>query len=80
MRLKKHWEGDFTEWNKGDLLEKRYVYFWADGVYPKVRLDKSDSQCLLVTMGATTDGKKELVAIREGREVFNQGYRRTLSM
>lgn len=78
VRLKKHWEDDFTEWNKRDLSEKRYVYFWADGVYPKVRLDKSDSQCLLVIMGATADGKKELVAIGEGLRESELAWREVL--
>lgn len=67
VRLKKHWDEDFGDWNKRSLSDKRYVYFWADGVYPRIRLDDSSSQCLLVIMGATKEGKKELVAIGEGQ-------------
>ena len=66
VRLKRHWEADFEDWNKRDLSDSRYVYFWADGVYPRIRLDSSESQCFLVIMGATAEGKKELVAIGEG--------------
>lgn len=66
VRLKEHWSKDFDEWNKRSLDDKRYVYIWADGIYPRIRLDHSDSQCFLVIMGATKDGKKELIAIGEG--------------
>lgn len=63
-RLKTAWEEDFQEWRKRDLSAKNYVYFWADGIYCNVRMD--DKQCLLVIIGATEDGKKELVAIDGG--------------
>ncbi len=66
VRLKKHWEDDFATWSARDLSKERFVYFWADGIYPRVRLEDSESQCFLVIMGATKDGKKELVAIGEG--------------
>ena len=66
VRLKKHWEEDYLDWAKRSLKNKRYVYIWADGVYPRVRLDDSHGQCFLVIMGATESGKKELVAISEG--------------
>lgn len=78
VRLKAHWENDFKEWGKRDLSKKRYVYFWADGVYPRVRLEDSDSQCFLVIMGATKDGKKELVAIGEGARESEQAWREVL--
>ena len=63
-RLKTVWEQDFQVWQKRDLWDKHYVYFWVDGIYCTVRMD--DKQCLLVIIGATTDGKKELVAIDGG--------------
>lgn len=63
-RLKKGWEKDFQDWQKRDLSGKDYVYFWVDGIHCNVRMD--DKQCLLVIIGATTDGKKELVAIDGG--------------
>jgi transposase-like protein len=66
VRLKKHWEDDFATWSTRDLSNERFVYFWADGIYPRVRLEGSESQCFLVIMGATKEGKKELVAIGEG--------------
>jgi len=41
VRLKAHWENDYKDWSKRDLSKKRYVYFWADGIYPRVRLEDS---------------------------------------
>jgi transposase-like protein len=63
-RLKTAWYQEFEQWQKRDLTAKRYVYFWADGVYSNVRMD--ERQCLLVIVGATLDGEKELVAIESG--------------
>ena len=63
-RLKSAWEGEYDQWQKRDLSHKRYVYFWADGIYCNVRMD--DKQCLLVIVGATKDGTKELVALEGG--------------
>ncbi|WP_339745384.1 IS256 family transposase [uncultured Rubinisphaera sp.] len=64
-RMKKIWEEEYREWNKRDLSETRYVYFWADGIYSNIRLE-NDRQCLLVLMGAIEDGGKELVAVVDG--------------
>ena len=63
-RLKMIWQEDLQAWQKRDLSNKQYVYFWADGIYCNVRMD--EKQCLLVIVGATEDGKKELVAIDGG--------------
>jgi putative transposase len=63
-RLKTVWQQEYEQWQKRSLAGKRYVYFWADGVYCNVRMD--DKHCLLVIVGATVDGEKELVAIEGG--------------
>jgi len=63
-RLKTVWEDEYEKWQKRDLSSKRYVYIWADGIYSNVRME--DRQCLLVIIGATKDGKKELVALESG--------------
>lgn len=63
-RLKTIWQQDFNKWLRRDLSNKRYVYFWADGIYCNVRMD--DRHCLLVIIGATEDGNKELVALEGG--------------
>ncbi len=65
VRLKEVWQKDYESWSKRSLADKQYVYFWVDGIHFNVRLDE-DKQCILVVMGATPDGKKELVAIQDG--------------
>lgn len=65
VRLKEAWEEEYTEWNNRDLSSKQYVYFWADGIYFNVRLS-DERPCLLVLLGATEDGTKELIAIHDG--------------
>jgi transposase-like protein len=63
-RLKAIWQQELEKWQRRDLSAKRYVYFWVDGIYCNVRMD--DKQCLLVIIGASKDGTKELVAIEGG--------------
>ena len=63
-RLKSIWQEDLDVWKKRDLSSKRYVYIWADGIYCNVRME--ERQCLLVIIGATQDGKKELLALESG--------------
>ena len=75
-RLKAVWQQEFQQWQKRSLSEKRYVYFWADGIYCNVRMD--DKQCLLIIMGATADGVKELVAIEGGFRESELSWRQLL--
>jgi putative transposase len=63
-RLKSVWLLDYANWQKRDLSRKQYVYFWVDGIYCNVRMD--DKQCILVIIGATENGTKELVAFEGG--------------
>ncbi len=65
VRLKEVWQQEYDQWAKRDLSGKRYVYMWADGIYFNVRLTK-DRPCMLVIMGATPEGKKELVGLLDG--------------
>ena len=55
---------DYEHWRQRDLSKKRYVHFWANGVYCHVRF-KDARLCLLVLMGARADGKKELIAVED---------------
>lgn len=71
-RLKTVWQDEYKQWQQRDLSNKRYVYFWADGVYCNVRMD--DRQCLLVIVGATEDGHKELVALEGGVRESEQSW------
>ena len=72
-RLKSVWEDEYTDWSKRSLAGKRYVYMWADGIHSNVRFNDNEGrtkdekrQCLLVLMGATADGTKELIAVVDG--------------
>lgn len=65
VRLKEGWVKDYESWAKRDLSGKRYVYFWVDGIYFNVRLDR-ERPCMLVIIGALEDGTKELVAVWDG--------------
>jgi transposase-like protein len=73
-RLKAVWEEEFQEWNKRPLQGKQYVYVWADGVHFNIRLEE-DRQCILVLMGATADGKKELIAVVDGFRESEQSWK-----
>ena len=64
-RLRDAWADEHARWQKRDLSVKRYVYFWADGIYVQARLE-DDAQCLLVIIGATPEGNKELVGLTDG--------------
>ena len=76
VRLKEQWGEECDEWNRRDLSDKRYVYVWADGIHAKVRLedDANKKQCILVLMGATADGKKELIAVNDGYRESEQSW------
>ena len=80
VRLKEQWCVEYEEWNKRDLSKNEYVYVWADGIYAKVRLedDANKKQCLLVLMGATADGRKELIAVLDGYRESEQSWRELL--
>lgn len=71
-RLKSVWQEDYRQWQQRDLSSKRYVYFWADGIYCNVRMD--DKQCILVIIGATENGQKELVALEGGIRESEQSW------
>ena len=64
-RMKETWQAEMESWQKRSLAKKRYVYFWVDGVHFGTRLEK-DNQCILVIIGATEHGTKELVGIVDG--------------
>ena len=76
-RLKEAWHTEFREWNQRSLEGKQYVYLWADGVHFNIRLEE-DRQCILVLMGATADGGKELIAIADGYRESEQSWKALL--
>ena len=76
-RLKEVWQGELEHWQRRDLSAKRYVCFWADGVYFSPRLDH-DKQCMCVIIGADELGRKELLAIADGYRESAQSWREVL--
>ena len=64
-RLKEIWADEHARWLKRDLSAKQYVYLWVDGIHVQARLE-NEAQCILVIIGATPDGKKELVGLTDG--------------
>ena len=80
VRLKEGWQQEWQLWSKRSLQDKQYVYIWADGVYFNVRLEEpgNDRQCILVLMGATAEGRKELLALAEGYRESEQSWKELL--
>ncbi len=76
-RLKSVWEQEYAAWSQRSLKECEYVYVWADGIHTNIRLEE-DRQCMLVLMGATKDGKKELIAMTDGHRESAQSWRELL--
>src|SRR5229473_4809573 len=73
-RLKDGWLDEHTAWQKRDLSAKRYVYIWADGIHLEARLE-DEKQCILVLIGATPEGRKELVGFTDGARENAQDWR-----
>ena len=76
-RLKQQWSDEHRAWCQRDLSDRRYVYWWADGVYSNVRLD--DRLCLLVIIGVTEQGRKELIAVEDGHRESEASWRELLT-
>ena len=76
-RLKDVWQGELARWEKRDLSARRYLYFWADGIYFQPRMEH-DKQCILVIIGADQWGRKELLAIADGYRESAQSWRELL--
>ena len=76
-RLRTEWEADYTRWQRRDLSARRYVYIWADGVYLQARMEPQ-AECMLVLIGATPEGKKELLGLQVGVRESAQSWRELL--
>lgn len=76
-RLTGEWNADYERWQKRDLSARRYVYVWADGVYLQARME-DQAECMLVLIGATPEGKKELVGFQTGIRESAQSWRELL--
>jgi transposase-like protein len=76
-RLRDEWQADYARWQRRDLSARRYVYLWADGVYLQARMEPQ-AECMLVLIGATPEGKKELVGFQVGVRESAQSWRELL--
>jgi len=76
-RLKGEWEDEYQRWQKRELSARRYVYVWADGVYLQARMEPQ-AECMLVVMGATPEGKKELIGFQTGLRESAQSWKELL--
>jgi putative transposase len=76
-RLRGDWQGEYERWQKRDLSARRYVYLWADGVYLQARMEPQ-AECMLVVIGATPEGRKELVGFQVGARESAQSWRELL--
>lgn len=76
-RLTKQWEAEYQRWQERDLSARRYVYVWADGVYLQARMEPQ-AECMLVLIGATPEGRKELVGFQVGMRESAQSWRELL--
>ena len=76
-RLKGDWEDEYQRWQKRDLSARRYVYVWADGVYLQARMEPQ-AECMLVLIGATPEGKKELIGFQTGMRESAQSWKELL--
>lgn len=77
-RLKARWIEEYKQWSQRSLENKHYVYVWADGVHFNIRGDES-RQCILVLIGVTDHGKKELIAIEDGYRESTQSWEELLT-
>ena len=73
IREQRHWGVEAERWQRRDLTAKRYVYFWVDGIYFSARMEE-EKQCILVIVGATDKGQKELIAIADGYRESEQSW------
>ena len=76
-RLTAEWQGEYERWQQRDLSARRYVYVWADGVFLQARME-DHGECMLVLIGATPEGKKELIGFQVGVRESAQSWRELL--
>lgn len=64
-QLKGRWQREYVLWSRRDLSTKRYLYWWADGIYHSV--DGSEQpHCTLLLAGVDEQGQAEFIAIESG--------------
>jgi transposase-like protein len=76
-RLVEQWQQDHQQWSSRDLSGRQFVYIWVDGIYTNVRLT-DERPCVLVMIGATADGRKELLAVVDGERESTESWKQIL--
>ena len=76
-RLTAEWQAEYGRWQDRDLSARQYVYLWADGIYLQARME-DQAECMLVLIGATPEGKKELIGFQAGVRESAQSWRALL--
>ena len=64
-RLTQRFKAQYEAFDRQDLRDHTFIYVWADGIYLKAGLG-TEKACLLVLIGADIEGRKHLIALREG--------------
>ena len=77
-RLTAGWQGQYDAWAQRDLSARHYVYMWADGVYLQARMEEN-AECMLVIIGATPEGRKELIGFQVGLRESTQSWHELLT-
>jgi transposase-like protein len=72
-RLTTAWQAEHERWARRDLSAVDYVYWWADGIHFRIRLEE-DRLCCLVIVGVRPDGRKELVALADGYRESSESW------
>lgn len=70
-------ESEYKQWKERDLSDKRYVYMWADGIHFTVR-GTTEKLCVLVILGVTEDGHKEVLSISSGQRESQLSWKEQL--
>jgi len=78
VRLTAGWQAEYDSWARRDLSARHYVYIWADGVYLQARMEEN-AECMLVIIGATPEGKKELLGFQVGLRESAQSWHELLT-
>lgn len=76
-RLVEQWQQEHQQWSGRDLTDRRFVYLWVDGIYTNVRLS-DERPCVLVMIGVTADGRKELLAVVDGERESTTSWKEIL--
>jgi len=76
-RMLQGWKSEMEAWKKRDLKGKEYCYMWVDGIYFGAR-NSTEDICVLVIIGATAEGKKELITVEAGYRESSESWRDVL--